>query len=82
MTEIPNNVATTAGDHAASGTGTCFEAPSACKKLDIKNTINPIKIPAETIINVPRSRGGRRDTQAASKIIAASIKGCDNKLWK
>ena len=70
-----------AGDHAASIIGICCDAPKACKKLDMKKTIKPIKTPVNVITSVPLERGGRIDTVAASNIMAQNIKGWDSKLW-
>ncbi len=62
-------------DHAASRTGSWCELPSARKKDDIKNTINPAPIPDITIMSGFWNLGARKETVAASKIMAASSSG-------
>ena len=77
---IPRNKLSTAGDHAARAIGIWPDAPKACIKFDIKNSVIPVKIPVMMNANPDPERGRRMATPAAIRTMAENNAGCASKV--
>ena len=71
----PNSAVIATGDHAAIKTDIWFDAPSAFKKFDRKNSMKPMPTPIAISSNAFCERGGLRLTHAAIKLSAAKNNG-------